>query len=465
MRSRWRVLVLAPVIWACCVLTPAAARAGQGPGGSAPSANAALTCDRKSAVAKAAWPLDAHGDLANVFHAERTDLADTWCRIWEVTGAEKRFKAGDFARVLFTGDGVHPALAGSLVPGSGLAAGGSFQVGQHLTNVRVSEQAKALVATNGSRAFAGRVDMLGNESRADNHHNNATIVAAYQQLAKLTDYGPGNDTHATDASTFALRRTVVGGIVEVPVTPTLFVSVQASGLSLRPSAFDGVAFAPSASDPLGSRTQGQRTFDNASAYVVYGGGLRMTYPADAVTTGYTTELGGVFRQFQGLNDNSSSFGRADLAWTNWYTPSVAVGTFSVATLATLAVVPKGHAMPLGLQPTLGGTDMTGLQLLRSFNDYRFRAANRFGLSVEHEHELIGPLASLVFADWGGVATELSDVDFKRFHHSVGAGVSVRVGAVTVFRAFYAFGGGEGTRTTFTGASDALASTLNTRTLF
>ena len=142
-----------------------------------------------------------------------------------------------------------------------------------------------------------------------------------------------------------------------------------------------------------------------------------------------------------------------------------MGTFAVATLASMARAADGHDVPIVLQPTLGGTDVNGLQVLRSFSDYRFRAPNRFVVSIEHEHELIGPLASLVFADWGGVATRMSDVDFRRFHSSYGAGVSLRLGNVTVFKAFYAFGGGEGRRTTFTGASDAFADTLNTRTLF
>jgi hypothetical protein len=44
-------------------------------------------------------------------------------------------------------------------------------------------------------------------------------------------------------------------------------------------------------------------------------------------------------------------------------------------------------------------------------------------------------------------------------------VTVRAGNVTVLRAFYAWGGGEGTRTTFAGTSDSFASLLRTRTLF
>lgn len=51
-----------------------------------------------------------------------------------------------------------------------------------------------------------------------------------------------------------------------------------------------------------------------------------------------------------------------------------------------------------------------------------------------------------------------------FHHSFGAGMTGRVGDVTVLRAFYAWGE-EGTPTTFTGSSDDFAFIVNRRTLF
>jgi len=423
------------------------------------------SCDQKANESKSSWAQRPHSSLANVFHAEKSDIADTWCRIWETTGADRRFKAGDFGRTLFTGDGVHPVVSSSLVPGSGLAGGANFSVGQNLSGrpMRLFETVDARFSTNGSQSFSGRLDILGSANRMDNRHNNASIVAAHQHLAELTYFGQGNDSNAGDESVFALDRTVVGGVFEAPLPGGFWVSGQLGGLWYDQSGVAG-ADAPSIDVrfPPGSGTPG---IDTSTGYLLYGGGLRWSYPVDAVTSGYATELAGTVRGYREMHDHPFSFALIDLAWTNRYVPNTTLGSFSVAALATFAAVPSGDSVPFYLQPTLGGTDLTGLSVLRSFSDYRFRAPNRLAIVVEHEHDIAGPVGSLLFADWGQVSEEASKFDLGSFHDSFGAGITVRVGNVTVLKAFFAWGGGEGTRTTFIGSSDNFASSLRNRTLF
>ena len=423
-------------------------------------------CDQKAAAAKSAWAQNPHGDLANVFHAETFGIGDTWCRIWETTGTDRRFKAGDFGRVLFTGDGVHPSVSSSLVPGSGFAAGASFTIGQNLSSrsLRLSESVDGRFATNGSTSFSGRLDVLGSGNRFDNRHNNATFVVERQQLAQLDYFGQGNDSNVTNQSAYALNRTVAGGMVEMPLPYGFFVSGQMSGLWMRPSPTAGLSVPP-IEVRFTSGTAATPASDTSTSYLVYGGALRWKYPLDAVTGGYATETGGTVREFRELGGLPFSFTGVDLAWTNQYAPNSWLGQFSFNSFASLSIVPDGHSVPFYLQPTVGGTDLNGFSVLRSFNDYRFRAPNRVAIILEHEHNLLGPIGSLFFADWAQVSTAPSTLTLDAFHRSFGAGVTVRVGNVTVLRAFYAWGGGEGTRTTFTGSSDSFAAVLNRRTLF
>ncbi|MFN7980503.1 MAG: hypothetical protein U0Q11_01465 [Vicinamibacterales bacterium] len=435
--------------------------AGQPASGSRSPANP-RTCAEQNADAAARWQADAHRGLANVLHAERVDIANSWCRLFEADGADRGARAQDFARAVLTGDGIHPALAASLVPGSGVAVGASLQVGQPLSTVRLSEKATALMATDGSFGISGRLDVLGQAGRRE-HHTNARFLAAYQHLTGLSDFGAGNDTPRQNLSFYRLDRSVFGGMVEVPVLPYLFLIGEGAALRLDPGHFAGPAFAPSSGNlPLPAT---DATIERPATYTVLGAGARLQYPAGAVTTGYSTELGGRYRRLIDVGDNTGSFNRADVAWTNRYTPNDAVGTFTLSSLASMSIVPAGHSVPLTLQPTLGGSDLNGLQSLRAYANFRFRDVNRVAISLEHEREVFGPLATLLFVDWGGVGQRVSDLSVADFHHSFGVGLSVRAGGVAVFRMFYAFGGGEGHRTTLTSGTDAFASALNARALF
>jgi hypothetical protein len=428
-------------------------------------ADTTKSCDTKARESKLGWAEHPHSDLANVFHAERSDIADTFCRIWETTGADRRFKAGDFGRTLFTGDGVHPVVSSSLVAGSGLAGGANFSVGQNLSGrpLRLSEVVDARFSTNGSQSFSGRLDVLGSGNRDNNRHNNASIVVAHQHLAELTYFGQGNGSNAADKSVFALDRTSVGGVIETPLPKGFWVHGQLGGLWVEQSGVSG-ADAPSI-DVRFSHTSGTPGLATSTGYLVSGGGLSWQYPLDAVTTGYAVEVAGTVRGYREMRDQPFSFALFDLAWTNRYTPSTTLGSFSLAALATFAALPSGNSVPFYLQPTLGGTDLNGVSVLRSFDDYRFRAPNRLAIVIEHEHEIAGPVGSLVFADMGQVSPDASKFDWGSFHDSFGVGITVRVGNVTVLRAVYAWGGGEGTRTTFIGSSDSFASSLRNRTLF
>ena len=106
-------------------------------------------------------------------------------------------------------------------------------------------------------------------------------------------------------------------------------------------------------------------------------------------------------------------------------------------------------MPFYLMPTLGGADISGDSSLRSFHDYRFRAPHTFAAQIEYAHTIYDPIGAFGFFDAGTVGNRFSDLG-GTVKHSAGVGLTFRIGGLVFAELYYAFGGGEGTRFSFTG---------------
>jgi hypothetical protein len=59
--------------------------------------------------------------------------------------------------------------------------------------------------------------------------------------------------------------------------------------------------------------------------------------------------------------------------------------------------------PFYFQPTLGGTDIDGVDTLCGLVDYRLRAPDRILLQAEFYHNIQGPIGIYGFYDLGKVA--------------------------------------------------------------
>ena len=101
-------------------------------------------------------------------------------------------------------------------------------------------------------------------------------------------------------------------------------------------------------------------------------------------------------------------------------------------------------MPFYFQPTLGGSDIDGNQLLPSYHDYRFRAPNLLLLRGSFEHSIWGPLGFIFMADTGKVAITHSQIDFTHLKHSFATGLTLRAGGLPLVSFLFAWGGNEGT---------------------
>ena len=173
--------------------------------------------------------------------------------------------------------------------------------------------------------------------------------------------------------------------------------------------------------------------------------------------GYRTSINGTFKAFHETSGAPFSFRRVEAVWEQQYTPraSVDLGTFSLTGRLVESIAPAGNAVPFYLQPTLGGSDIDNVSDLRSYRDYRFRAPNALSFQADYEHAIKDPLGVLFFYDVGKVALRRSDLDISHMRHSIGIGMTVRAGNLPVIKLYYAWSGREGTRTIFSGNTNAL----------
>lgn len=103
---------------------------------------------------------------------------------------------------------------------------------------------------------------------------------------------------------------------------------------------------------------------------------------------------------------------------------------------------QGSVAPFYLDPTLGGSDISGSDTLRGFGDYRFRAPNRVLLQAEYRHPIWGVLGLLTFYDVGKVGLQPSDLTLSQLRHDLGLGIYLAIGNHEFARFYVAFGTGE-----------------------
>jgi hypothetical protein len=125
-----------------------------------------------------------------------------------------------------------------------------------------------------------------------------------------------------------------------------------------------------------------------------------------------------------------------------------LGNFVVNGLVTTSYTSTGHVVPFYYQPTLGGTDINGVDTLRGLTDYRLRAPNRVLLQAEFYHDIYLPLGIYGFYDVGKVAQQAGDLGFSHLRHDFGIGVFFRVQNTIVLRGYIGFGAGEGSHMNF-----------------
>lgn len=410
----------------------------------------AESCDTRAEQKNAEYAKSGpHSFLASVEHEQDVELARTWCHVFETKGIDRLQKGIDFGRVLFTGDGLHPTVGG-IVPGSGFAGGLVYNLERATSQpaIRYSASAEARGSYNGFWEAGGRLDIFGAGNSPQNRHIHATLDAEHLSLPQLAYFGEGNGSALASEALFGLVQTTAGGHLDVPL-PAGFVLVGGlAGLWNGPSGVHGASL-PSIEQNFTAATA--PGLASGTGYLVTGGGIQWMYPVAPRLNGFASSLSTGFRLFHEATGAPYSFRRLDAIWMNRYSPPTAVdlGTISGTVRFVEAYATGGNQMPFYLQPTIGGTDINNVDMLRSYRDYRFRAPNLLVLQAEYTHPIWGPLAILGFYDTGRVAEQRSDIGFSQMHHSFGAGLVVQLGGAALLKFYYAWGGPEGSHTTYT----------------
>jgi len=390
-----------------------------------------------------------HSYLASVEHQQDVELARTWCRIFETKGIDRAQKGIDFGRVLFTGDGLHPS-AGGIVPGSGFAGGLVYNLDRATSEpaIRYGASAEARGSYNGFWEAGGKLDIFGAGNSPQNRHIHATIDAEHLSLPQLSYSGQGNGSSLANESLFGLVQTTAGGHLDVPLPGGFVVYGGLAGLWNTPSGVPGASLPSIEQKFIAAEAPG---LASATGYVVTGGGVEWMYPVAPRLNGFASTLTTGFRFFHEATGAPYSFRRLDAVWINRYSPPthVDLGTISATARFVEAYATGGNQMPFYLQPTIGGNDIGNVDMLRSYRDYRFRAPNLLVFQTEYTHAIWGPLAVLGFYDTGRVAERRSDIGISQMHHSFGAGLVVQLGGAPLLKFYYAWGGPEGSHTTYT----------------
>jgi hypothetical protein len=394
-------------------------------------------------------------------------------------------------QVLFTGAPLHIAV-GSLAPQNGIGFGPAFVL--HSTpneQWRLSWNVDAVGTMNGSwragvymKAIRTPVVTItpvisgaGTPAPSNLTVRDSTVFNLYTQAISLNtvDYfGLGPSTTRSARAIFGVRQTVVGGNVIFPIVPKLKLSLfgEVNGR------FVAVRGNPGQSSPSIEQLYSPATAPglvSQPGFVQFGEGVRMR-PA-LLSNHLQLNYEVTFQEFLAPGDSTYSFNRFTTDLTHDFPlyrnqtarrvkdfngpdecsshvhtdscPAVSrnrEGTISLRFLLSESFTSAGHVVPFYFQPTLGGSDINGNQLLPSYQDYRFRAPNLMLFRASFEHSIWGPLGFLFLVDEGKVALTHSDLDFSHLSHSFATGLTLRAGGFPQVSLLFAWGGKEGTHT-------------------
>ena len=389
---------------------------------------------------------------------EYRDLTFDFCRVKE------DYKAGGFSGMLerqfgtvqdafvdvATGRGLHPTL-GLIVPESGVAFGLALNNEWHITetpHIRFTTSVEARGTTEAFWAAGAVSHMQFDWYRAYDTDSfrmpQATVAVRHFDLPTMPFFGLGNQTSLHDRSLFELTETEIPILVDFPIAYGLTVSAQANAL-----------FAASDPSPTFASRFSESTAPGIRASTTHMvPGAAVTYRSPDVLYGFYGEGRASYEAYRTLAGGSFSFDRVQARAAVHYgieDQPFSQGTFpyvrsllgsSQFTIEANLVISDArahNAVPFYLQPTLGGGDINNENWLKSYTSYRFRAPSTVAYGVSYERRLIDPFGISVFAEWGKVGQDVGDLDFDRLKHSIGMGLTFRLGGKAVVEFSLAWG--------------------------
>lgn len=373
---------------------------------------------------------------------------------------------------LFADWPLHIAV-GSIAPQNGFGAGAAFVEHKDLLDWRLSWDADAIGSINNS--WRTGLYMKAIHTAGACGGGDCAVVNGYIQSISLNTipyYGIGSNTSRNAEAIFGMRETIAGASLLHPFVPKLHLAVFGELNGRFVQIRDGVAGTAGPISALYNEATAPGLIDQP-AFLQLGEGIRFnpSLIADHLQLGYSATYqqfvapgsGYSFQRFTADLNHAIPLYRGvrmrqvatktgpDECTSNpsqHECPTVVnrYGAVNLRFLLSESFTESGNQVPFYFQPTLGGANLNGEQLLPSYADYRFRAPNVMMFRASFEHSLYGPVGFQFLYDLGKAAATHGDIDFNHMAHSFGVGLTVRAGGVPELSLLFAFGGGEGTHT-------------------
>ena len=451
------------VVWALVAFAVPPATWAQEPGAVQPEALDVSTICSKPSVPHSSIP------VVRDLLTEYRDLSFDFCRVKEdykdggFTGMlERQFGTVQDAFVdIFVGPGLHPSI-GVIEPEGGVAFGLAMNNEWHITDAphtRLTTSVEGRGSTNGFWAVGGVAHMQFDWYRVSDNGSfrmpNVTVAVRHFDLPTLPFFGLGNQSSRDDRSLFELTETEIPILVDFPIGYGVVFSTQVNAL-----------FASSDPSPTFTTRFSEATAPGIRASTTHlVPGLAVTYRSPDVLYGFSGEGRLSYEAYQTMAGGSFSFDRVearvavhygieDLPFSQGSFPYLRslLGSSRFSAVANLVISQprSGNAVPFYLQPTLGGGDIHNENWLAGYMNYRFRAPNTVAYGWSYERRLIDPFGVSVFAQWGKVGEDVGDLTFTHLKHSIGVGLTMRLGGKSIIEFSIAWGGGEGTQVFTTG---------------
>jgi hypothetical protein len=374
-------------------------------------------------------------------------------------------------QVFFADHPLHMAV-GSIAPQNGFGLGGAFLYSTFRPSWRLRWNADAVISTNGSSRAGVYLKALHIPGMPTTDAQ--PVISAYAQtisLNKLGFFGLGDSTLEENRSFFGMRQTIAGLNALAPVSEKarlgLYGEFNGRFVSIRDRQGEP---SPSIEDLYTDVTA--PGLDEQPAFAQFGGGIRMSpiFLDNHVRLNYDVLL----QQFVAPANSRFSFRRLKIDLSHEFAiyrttrssaPAPTVGpdgnpeadvpasisrdrqgAFGLRVLIWQSFTPAGHEVPFYFQPTLGGSDINGDQLVASLQDYRFRAPNLLSFRGTFEHSIWGPLGVMAMTEVGKVAMTRGELNEGKFRRTFAAGLTLRAGNFPQVVLMLAWGGGEGTHT-------------------
>jgi hypothetical protein len=393
-------------------------------------------------------------------------------------------------QTLFTDHPLHIAV-GSIAPQNGFAAGLALVTHKDLKHYYLKWDFDAIGSSNASWRAGAYMKIIPVKEKPVTVVRGPqkgrgqivarplfTIYAQSISLNKLGFFGLGPSTNLAGRSLFGMQETIVGthAIVPIPASGKLNLSIEGEingrFVDIRPSTGQDSPptqqlYTPATAPGLANQPGFVQFGEALRIKPSLGEHLKLNYLAtlqEFIAPGDSTFS---FRRFNldlgheipliGIRQaTAKDFNGPDGCGTSDSTlncPSIQssfsadrYGTLDLRFLLTESIASGGSVVPFYFQPTLGGSNINGIKMLPSFQDYRFRAPNMMLFHAGLDHSIWGPFGLALVAESGKVALTRGDIGFNHLSHSFGAGLSLRAGGLPFISLMFAWGGHEGNHT-------------------